>query len=121
MQYVQYIWLGCRALSKSSTPDLSENTSLIHSHIPTNKTTTIIMSSSGFDNAWSTYVYGNNGSSCNSTTTMKAYGNSSSSTKSWGSSNSSSNMAGSSFGSGSSGFNNAWNAYASGSSGSSAW
>ena len=90
--------------------------------IHTNKTTNIIMSSSGFDNAWSTYVYGNNSNSCSSSSTMKAFGNnSSSSTKSWGSSNSSANMAGSSFGSGSSGFNNAWNTYASGSSGSSAW
>ena len=90
--------------------------------IHTNKTTNIIMSSSGFDNAWSTYVYGNNSNSCSSSSTMKAFGNnSSSSTKSWGSSNSNANMAGSSFGSGSSGFNNAWNAYAGGSSGSSAW
>ena len=119
----QYIWLGYCALSKSSTPDLSENTSLIDTHIHTNKTTSNIMSSSGFDNAWSTYVYGNNGNSCSSSgSSMKAFGNnSSSSTKSWGSSNSSANMAGSSFGSGSSGFNNAWNTYASGSSGSSAW
>ena len=119
----QYIWLRCHALSKSSTPDLSENTSLIEPPIHTNKTTNIIMSSSGFDNAWNTYVYGNNSNSCSSST-MKAYGNnsgSSSSTKSWGSSTSSSNMAGSSFGSGSSGFNNAWNAYTGGSSGSSAW
>ena len=96
--------------------------SLIDSPIHTDKTTSIIMSSSGFDNAWSTYVCGNNGNSCSSGSTMKTFGNnSSSSTKSWGSSNSSSNMAGSSFGSGSSGFNNAWNAYAGSSSGSSAW
>ena len=75
----QYIRLGYRALSKSSTPDLSENTGLVDSHIHTNKTTSIIMSSSGFDNAWSTYVYSNNSNSCSNSGNMKAFGNSSSS------------------------------------------
>ena len=36
---VQYKWLGCHAPGMSSTQDLSENTSLIDSHIHTNKTT----------------------------------------------------------------------------------
>ena len=86
-------------------------------------TSVSIMSSSGFDNAWNTYVCGSsNSSSCSNGSIMKALGNnnSGSSTKSWGGS-SSANLSGSSFGTGSSGFNNAWGAYTGTSGSSSAW
>ena len=112
-----YKYPGVHATSKSSNPTLSENTSLIPiHHLKTKHPIEVsIMSSPGFDNAWSTYVSGNNGggSGSNSNSSiMKALGsnNNNSSSNSWGKSNSA-NPAGSSYGSGSSGFNNAWGAY----------